>query len=69
MPLLTLNLTCENVKYPVRRHFEKTNTSNLRQALMLPRSKIHSISNDKASLVHKADILVHEYSGGFYDVF
>ena len=27
MPLLTLNLSCENVKYPVRKHFEKTNTT------------------------------------------
>ena len=26
MPLLTLNLSCENVKYPARKHFEKTNT-------------------------------------------
>ena len=25
MPLLTLNLSCENVKYPARKHFEKTN--------------------------------------------
>ena len=25
MPLLTLNLRCENVKYPARKHFEKTN--------------------------------------------
>ena len=25
MPLLTLNLNCENVKYPARKHFEKTN--------------------------------------------
>ena len=27
MPLLTLNLSCENVKYPERKHFEKTNIS------------------------------------------
>ena len=27
MPLLTLNLSCENVKYPARKHFEKTNIS------------------------------------------
>ena len=26
MPLLTLNLSCENMKYPAREHFEKTNT-------------------------------------------
>ena len=26
MPLLSLNLSCENVKYPARKHFEKTNT-------------------------------------------
>ena len=26
MPLLTLNFSCENVKYPARKHFEKTNT-------------------------------------------
>ena len=26
MPLLTLNLSCENLKYPARKHFEKTNT-------------------------------------------
>ena len=26
MPLLTLNLSCENVKYPARKHFEKTNS-------------------------------------------
>ena len=25
MPLLTSNLSCENVKYPARKHFEKTN--------------------------------------------
>ena len=25
MPLLILNLGCENVKYPARKHFEKTN--------------------------------------------
>ena len=25
MPLLTLNVSCENVKYPARKHFEKTN--------------------------------------------
>ena len=25
MPLLILNLSCENVKYPARKHFEKTN--------------------------------------------
>ena len=25
MPLLTLNLSCENVKYPAQKHFEKTN--------------------------------------------
>ena len=25
MPLLTLNLSCENVNYPARKHFEKTN--------------------------------------------
>ena len=25
MRLLTLNLSCENVKYPARKHFEKTN--------------------------------------------
>ena len=27
MSLLTLNLSCENVKYPARKHFEKTNTT------------------------------------------
>ena len=26
MPLLTLNLSCENVKYPARKHFGKANT-------------------------------------------
>ena len=26
MPLLILNLSCENVKYPARKHFEKTNS-------------------------------------------
>ena len=25
MPLLTLNFSCENVKYPARKHFAKTN--------------------------------------------
>ena len=25
MPLLTLNLSCEDVKHPARKHFEKTN--------------------------------------------
>ena len=25
MPLLTLNLGCENVKYPAQKHFEKIN--------------------------------------------
>ena len=29
MPLLTLNLSCENVKYPARKHFEKTNITTL----------------------------------------
>ena len=29
MPLLTLNLSCENVKYPARKHFEKTNRDKL----------------------------------------
>ena len=27
MRLLTLNLSCENVKYPARKHFEKTNSA------------------------------------------
>ena len=31
MPLLILNLSCENVKYPARKHFEKTNTYILLQ--------------------------------------
>ena len=26
MPLFTLNLSCENVKYLARKHFEKTNS-------------------------------------------
>ena len=26
MPLLTLNFSCENVKYPARKHFAKTNS-------------------------------------------
>ena len=30
MPLLILNLSCENVKYPARKHFEKTNTCPLK---------------------------------------
>ena len=34
MPLLTLNLSCENVKYPARKHFEKTNISNASDTLM-----------------------------------
>ena len=25
MPLLTLNFSCESVKYPARKHFAKTN--------------------------------------------
>ena len=29
MPLLTLNLSCENVKYPAQKHFEKTNITNI----------------------------------------
>ena len=29
MPLLTLNLSCENVKYLARKHFEKTNSNNI----------------------------------------
>ena len=32
MPLLILNLSCENVKYPARKHFEKTNITYRRTA-------------------------------------
>ena len=31
MPLLSLNLSCENMKYPARKHFEKTNTYTIEQ--------------------------------------
>ena len=29
MPLLTLNFSCENVKYPARKHFAKTNSRKI----------------------------------------
>ena len=31
MPLLTLNLSCENVKYPARKHFEQTNNTKCKE--------------------------------------
>ena len=34
MPLLTLNLSCENVKYPARKPFEKTNTNIAQKVTM-----------------------------------
>ena len=35
MPLLILNLSCENVKYPARKHFEKTNINVLAVCIIL----------------------------------
>ena len=35
MPLLILNLSCENVTYPVRKHFKKTNINNKPMAFLI----------------------------------
>ena len=42
---------------------------NLRQVVMLPRLKIHSILNDKVSFVHQTDVLIYEYSSHIHSVF
>ena len=46
MPLLTLNLSCENVKYPARKHFEKTNSMSFMDdilKLMMMKRKFESV--------------------------
>ena len=46
----------------------KLTASNLRQTV-LPRLKIHSILNNKVSLVHQTNVLGYEYSSHFQSVF
>ena len=48
MPLLILNLSCENVKYPARKHFEMTNNYwSFQNVFALDISHFHS-SNSKS---------------------
>ena len=56
MRLLTLNLSCENVKYPARKHFEKTNI-RMKVACFsrLYSACIHSLTTMKRGLLVQMD--------------